>query len=187
MSDELKLYGTRDHFAQGQHYIKHVMAMTEEGLHRKSDIAAELAHRDIQIEALRAAVASTLADLRVARAAQPQQAAECAQCATPHVCKRDGCFAKRVRAMMPLTAPVLMQDEPDGGRLSKALAGKPDAMQRAREAAAALNGASVLTDAEIGIATQYIAPASPTELHDYDLRVARAIEAAVIAKLGGAA
>jgi len=120
-------------------------------------------------------------------AAQPQQAAECAQCATPHVCKRDGCFAKRVRAMMPLTAPVLMQDEPDGGRLSKALAGKPDAMQRAREAAAALNGASVLTDAEIGIATQYIAPASPTELHDYDLRVARAIEAAVIAKLGGAA
>ena len=70
MSDDLKLYGTRDHFMQGQHYIKHVMAMTEEGLHRKSDIAAELAHRDIQIEALRAAVASTLADLRVARAAQ---------------------------------------------------------------------------------------------------------------------
>ena len=124
---------------------------------------------------------------RTLAAAQPQQAAECAQCATPHFCKRDGCFAKRVRAMMPLTAPVLMQDEPDGGRLSKALAGKPDAMQRAREAAAALNGASVLTDAEIGIATQYIAPASPTELHDYDLRVARAIEAAVIAKLGGAA
>ena len=108
MSDELKLYGTRDHFAQGQHYIKHVMAMTEEGLHRKSDIAAELAHRDIQIEALRAAVASTLADLRVARAAQPQQAASCTD---PHCPCRDGdtCHYK---------------DGPDG---TKAWAAQPDA------------------------------------------------------------
>lgn len=31
------------------YYTRHVMAMTEEGLHSKSDIAAELAYRDIMI------------------------------------------------------------------------------------------------------------------------------------------
>lgn len=35
------------------HYAKHVQAMTAEGLHEKSDIAAELAWRDAQIEGLR--------------------------------------------------------------------------------------------------------------------------------------
>ena len=39
------------------HYSRHVAAMTAEGLHAKSDIAAELAARDAQIEALRAALA----------------------------------------------------------------------------------------------------------------------------------
>ena len=31
------------------HYSKHVSAMTKEGLHSKSDIAAELAYRDLEI------------------------------------------------------------------------------------------------------------------------------------------
>jgi len=45
-----KLYDNRNIVEQGQHYINHVSAMTGEGLHSKSAIAAELAHRDIQIE-----------------------------------------------------------------------------------------------------------------------------------------
>lgn len=49
------LYAARDTMALGEHYIRHVNAMTAEGLHRKSAIAAELAHRDAQIAALRAA------------------------------------------------------------------------------------------------------------------------------------
>lgn len=57
--DKVNLYGERDIMAQGDHYIKHVMAMTGEGLHNKSAIAAELAHRDIEIERLKAELEST--------------------------------------------------------------------------------------------------------------------------------
>ena len=51
------LYAERDIIEQGKHYSQHTSAMTSEGLHSKSDIAAELAHRDIQIDQLRARVA----------------------------------------------------------------------------------------------------------------------------------
>ncbi len=44
-----KQYAKRDLEALQPHYIKHVDAMTAEGLHSKSDIAAELAWRDLQI------------------------------------------------------------------------------------------------------------------------------------------
>ena len=37
---------------QGGHYIRHVDHMTREGLHSKSDIAAELGWRDLQIQEL---------------------------------------------------------------------------------------------------------------------------------------
>jgi len=59
-----KLYAKRDPYEQdstpnpitgekwGNYYCRHVGAMTAEGLHSKSDIAMELAHRDIQIDAL---------------------------------------------------------------------------------------------------------------------------------------
>lgn len=46
-------YAERDILKQGNHYMRHVAAMTTEGLHDKSDIAAELAHRDIEIKRLR--------------------------------------------------------------------------------------------------------------------------------------
>ena len=46
-------YAERDILKQGNHYMRHVAAMTTEGLHDKSDIAAELAHRDIEINRLR--------------------------------------------------------------------------------------------------------------------------------------
>lgn len=47
-------YGNDDIESYGQHYFKHVSAMTVEALHSKSDIAAELAYRDCEIEKLRA-------------------------------------------------------------------------------------------------------------------------------------
>ena len=52
-----KLYTERDIIEQGDYYSRHTSAMTSEGLHSKSDIAAELAHRDIEIERLQARVA----------------------------------------------------------------------------------------------------------------------------------
>lgn len=48
------LYAERDHMAQGEHYLRHIDAMTREGLHDKSAIAGELAARDIEIERLQA-------------------------------------------------------------------------------------------------------------------------------------
>ncbi len=48
-----KLYAERDVAEQGQYYFDHIMAMTGEDLHSKSDIAAELAHRDIEIADLK--------------------------------------------------------------------------------------------------------------------------------------
>ena len=50
---DTKQYAKRNPEAQGEHYIKHVLAMTTEGLHQKSAIAAELAHRDILVNALK--------------------------------------------------------------------------------------------------------------------------------------
>jgi hypothetical protein len=40
------------------HYSRHVSAMTSEGLHSKSDIAAELAFRDKELTALRLTLAA---------------------------------------------------------------------------------------------------------------------------------
>lgn len=42
-----------DFIIESSHYDKHVSAMTGEQLHSKSDIAAELAFRDAEIERLR--------------------------------------------------------------------------------------------------------------------------------------
>jgi len=47
-----RLYADRDVQALGQFYANHVMAMTAEWLHDKSDIAAELAWRDQKINQL---------------------------------------------------------------------------------------------------------------------------------------
>ena len=47
----------------GGYYGRHVSAMTSEGLHRKSAIAAELGYRDSVIDALRAENAELVAAL----------------------------------------------------------------------------------------------------------------------------
>lgn len=51
-----KIYADRDIEAQGKVYLEHVGAMTFEDLNSKSDIAAELAHRDIRITKLETAI-----------------------------------------------------------------------------------------------------------------------------------
>lgn len=48
-----KLYTYQNPMKLGKFYTDHVLAMTVEGLHSKSDIAKQLAWRDMQIEALR--------------------------------------------------------------------------------------------------------------------------------------
>jgi hypothetical protein len=50
MSNEQKLYAQRDVATMGDFYSRHISAMTGEGLHDKSDIAAELAWRDLMLE-----------------------------------------------------------------------------------------------------------------------------------------
>jgi len=56
MSDnEPKLYKRRgivELDKAGEFYMRHVSAMTGEGLHQKSDIAAELGYRDMRIDIL---------------------------------------------------------------------------------------------------------------------------------------
>lgn len=51
----MKQYANRNVIAQGDYYMRHVKAMTAEGLHNKGDIAAELAHRDQLIDELNSA------------------------------------------------------------------------------------------------------------------------------------
>jgi len=50
---DIKHYAERDIEAQGVAYIRHIRHMTSEGLWSKSDIAAELAHRDNRIKELK--------------------------------------------------------------------------------------------------------------------------------------
>ncbi len=49
-------YANRDAEELGEHYLRHVAAMTAEKLHSKSAIAAELAHRDKRITELESAI-----------------------------------------------------------------------------------------------------------------------------------
>mgnify|MGYP003670418888 FL=1 len=54
---DAKLYAERDIEQldkDGGHYFRHVLHMTREALHSKSDIAAELAWRDREIDRLKA-------------------------------------------------------------------------------------------------------------------------------------
>ena len=53
--DPANIYGNRDPEDQGPHFMKHLDRMTVEKLHNKSAIAAELAHRDIEIDQLKTA------------------------------------------------------------------------------------------------------------------------------------
>lgn len=60
-----KQYAERDAFEldqSGGHYMRHVMAMSAEQLHSKSDIAAELAWRDSQIAELQQKLDAMLAE-----------------------------------------------------------------------------------------------------------------------------
>ena len=54
------LYSFRALKDLGVHYTNHVEAMTAEKLHDKSDIAAELAYRDIRIAELETAISDIM-------------------------------------------------------------------------------------------------------------------------------
>ena len=51
MSETPKQYADRNTFLLGEHFLRHMSAMTGEKLHGKFEIAAELAWRDQQIAA----------------------------------------------------------------------------------------------------------------------------------------
>lgn len=63
-----KLYADRDVIAQGKTYVDHVLAMSEENLHGKAEIASELAHRDIVIKSLTASLEKCLLITKVTSA-----------------------------------------------------------------------------------------------------------------------
>lgn len=81
-TEHLPLYAERNPCELEPHYKAHVIAMTREGLHDKSEIAAELAWRDQQI-----------AELRTQLATMQERAHTCG----PN-CSRAGCVNARLRA-----------------------------------------------------------------------------------------
>lgn len=63
-----KQYADRDIMdldSRGGYYCRHISAMTSEGLHSKSDIAAELAYRDFEIDKLRSQIDSITKEQRM--------------------------------------------------------------------------------------------------------------------------
>ena len=72
LRDNEKLYGERDPMAQdeaGGYFARHMHHMTTENLHSKAEIAEELAHRDIQIEAKDQRIAELVDENTTMRAA----------------------------------------------------------------------------------------------------------------------
>lgn len=66
-----KIYAERDIIgmdSKGGHYCRHISAMTREGLHSKSDIAAELGFRDMVIAELEAKCAALAAEREIVNA-----------------------------------------------------------------------------------------------------------------------
>lgn len=76
MAERLYDVGERHPFNLEPHYSLHVSAMTTEGLHEKTDIAAELAFRDAQIDKLRRFVDAARSQLRREKFAAIQKRAK---------------------------------------------------------------------------------------------------------------
>lgn len=77
--DKQNLYEHRDCALldeDGGHYVKHVHAMTAEGLYGKSEIAAELAYRDHKIAKLKASLDRCQAGVRKYNASAVEKIAE---------------------------------------------------------------------------------------------------------------
>lgn len=58
-------YATRDIIDQEEYYVRHISALTKEDLRGKSEIAAELAHRDIKINNLKGLVRRLVKQIRL--------------------------------------------------------------------------------------------------------------------------
>jgi hypothetical protein len=88
-------YAQRDHIALGHYYLQHLSAMTGEQLHAKSDIAAELAWRDQQIDNLRAALYTQIKDEHVYMGSCPissdimRRDLDCPACRVLMICDKE--------------------------------------------------------------------------------------------------
>lgn len=69
MSNQYAYRDAADLDSAGGYYTRHVLALTREGLTSKADIAAELAHRDQVIDALKAKIARVASAYEGLRAA----------------------------------------------------------------------------------------------------------------------
>lgn len=67
----MTLYARRNTAALGEYYIRHIEAITDEDLCDASDIAAELAWRDREIDSLRVQMGAQIAPLKVPMEAPP--------------------------------------------------------------------------------------------------------------------
>ena len=68
----MTLYARRDIADLGEYYISHIEAVTDEDLCDASDIAAELAWRDREIDSLRVQMGAQIAPLKVPMEAPPK-------------------------------------------------------------------------------------------------------------------
>lgn len=96
-----KIYGDRDLMAMGEagnHYIRHVDHMTRESLHSKSDIAAELGWRDMQIAALQQKLDAVLMEHKLMDSA-------IGAIADAHATGVDELLTKEINAAVNIEAP----------------------------------------------------------------------------------
>ena len=68
----MTLYARRNTAALGEYYVRHIEAVTDEDLCDASDIAAELAWRDREIDSLRVQMGAQIAPLKVPMEAPPK-------------------------------------------------------------------------------------------------------------------
>lgn len=109
---EVKQYAQRDIMEldeAGNHYIRHIDHMTREKLHSKSDIAAELGWRDMQIAELKAqrdALAAENAYLRGEIKQHSQSTHFCEVCGEDDPCANDDvCYV--LNHKLPATKEIL--------------------------------------------------------------------------------
>jgi hypothetical protein len=99
-TDNEKQYAERDLIgldAKGNHYCRHVMAMTSESLHSKSDIAAELGYRDLIISELNARLVDSQREFRSADITMQNLEAQLKQSKIDADCYKKGMEASNAR------------------------------------------------------------------------------------------
>lgn len=113
------------------HYSKHVMAMTAEILHSKSDIAAELAWRDAEIERVKAKLAFFQGEVDKLNSVLEKSIRLSEQRGEERDAAAD--YAQDQAAVMDLVAKALgVPDEPHQGRAERILEAAEEKVNAAR-------------------------------------------------------